>query len=70
MLIDQVNTYFEGNLKAYIDQFTTGWISYLSPDSMKDTKAKCLSIKEEFMTKHGIEPGIVKVIKPIKKIKI
>ncbi|MBN1950418.1 MAG: hypothetical protein JW801_04390 [Bacteroidales bacterium] len=70
MLIDQVNTFFEGNLKAYIDQFTTGWISYLAPESMKDTKNKCLAIKEDFISSNHILPGVVKVMKPIKMIKI
>jgi hypothetical protein len=70
ILIDQVNINVVGNLKAYIDQFTTGWISYLAPDAMKDTKNKCLAIKEEFMSKNKIVPGIVKVVKPAKTIKI
>jgi hypothetical protein len=69
-LSDQVNTFVEGNLKGYIDQFTTGWISFLSPDSMKETRNKCLAIKEDFIKKHDIQPGVVKVMKPVKKLKI
>lgn len=70
ILYDEVNTFIQGNLKGYIDQFTTGWISYLAPDNMKEVKAKCLAIKEEFLDKHNIQPGVVKVMKPAKKIKI
>jgi hypothetical protein len=51
-----------GNLQKYIDQFSTGWISYLSPASMKVVKDLCLQEKKEFEEKHGIRPGIVKVI--------
>lgn len=69
-LQSQVDTNVEGNLKGYIDQFTTGWISYLAPESMKELKNKCLSIKDEFLRTHNIQPGVVKVIKPVRKIKI
>ena len=51
-----------GNLQKYIDQFSTGWISYLSPASMKAVKELCIQEKKEFEDKHGIRPGIVKVI--------
>jgi hypothetical protein len=70
ILQDQVSTFVEGNLKGYIDQFTTGWISYLAPDNMKEIRNKCLTIKEEFLGKHHIQPGVVKVMKPVKKFKI
>lgn len=69
ILRDEVDTYVQGNLKGYIDQFTTGWISYLAPNPMKDTKTKCLNIRDEFLEKNKIQPGIVKVLKP-KRIKI
>ncbi len=69
ILRDEVNTFVQGNLKGYIDQFTTGWVSYLAPNTMKDTKTKCLNIRDEFLEKHKIQPGIVKVIKP-KRLKI
>jgi hypothetical protein len=69
ILRDEVNTFIQGNLKGYIDQFTTGWVSYLAPNNMKDIKTKCLNIRDEFCEKHKIQPGIVKVLKP-KRIKI
>jgi hypothetical protein len=69
ILRDEVNTFVEGNLKGYIDQFTTGWVSFLAPDSLKDAKTKCLNIRDEFLEKHKIQPGIVKVLKP-KRVKI
>jgi hypothetical protein len=69
ILRDEVNTLVQGNLKGYIDQFTTGWVSYLAPNTMKDTKTKCLNIRDEFLEKNKIQPGIVKVMKP-KRIKI
>jgi hypothetical protein len=50
-----------GNLKKYIDQFSMGWIAYLTPPSMKDVKEKCLFLKKEFEEKHNIKSGIVKV---------
>ncbi|MBN1599178.1 MAG: cell envelope integrity protein TolA [Bacteroidales bacterium] len=62
-LTNEVNTLVQGNLKGYIDQFTTGWISYLAPENMKPVKTKCLGIKEDFEEKHKIQPGIVKVVK-------
>jgi hypothetical protein len=54
---------------GYIDQFTSGWVSYLAPNTLKDTKTKCLNIRDEFLEKNKIQPGIVKVMKP-KRIKI
>jgi hypothetical protein len=66
-LQDEVNTFVQGNLKGYIDQFSSGWISYLAPDSMKEKKNQCLHIRDEFLVKHGIQPGIVKVIKKTRK---
>jgi hypothetical protein len=63
ILRDEVNTLVYGNLKGYIDQFTTGWVSYLSPDNLKDKKTKCLNIKNDFIEKHHIQPGIVKVMR-------
>jgi hypothetical protein len=64
ILRDEVDTFVQGNLKGYIDQFTTGWVSYLVPNTMKDTKTRCFAIRDEFLEKHKIQPGIVKVIKP------
>jgi len=52
-----------GNLKSYIDQFTTGWISYLSPQSLKEVKVKCVNIRKEFEEKHAIKSGTLKAIK-------
>jgi hypothetical protein len=51
-----------GNLKKYIDQFSSGWIAYLSPAGMKDVKEKCLQLKKEFEDKHEIQSGTVKVV--------
>lgn len=59
---EDLNTVMYGNLKRYLDQFTTGWISYLSPESMKDIKGKCLSVKKDIESRHQIKPGLVKVI--------
>jgi hypothetical protein len=50
------------NLKKYIDQFSSGWISYLSPSNLKDVKDKCLILKKEFEEKHGIKNGVVRVV--------
>ena len=69
ILRDEVNTFVEGNLKGYIDQFTTGWVSFLAPNTLKDTKNKCLTLRDEFLEKHKIQSGIVKVLRP-KRIKI
>jgi len=62
-LREDIGTVILGNLKSYIDQFTTGWISYLSPQNLKEVKVKCVNIKKEFEEKHGIKSGTVKVIK-------
>lgn len=62
MLREDINTVMYGNLQRYIDQFSTGWISYLSPSSMKVVKDLCLQEKKEFEEKNGIRPGIVKVV--------
>ena len=59
---EDISTVFYGNLKKYIDQFSSGWISYLSPANMKENKEKCLLIKKEFEDKHDIRSGTVKVV--------
>ena len=59
---DDLNTIMYGNLKKYVDQFTSGWVSYLAPDNMKAVKERCLAIKKDFEEKNNIKPGIVKVI--------
>ena len=60
---EDLGTVILGNLKSYIDQFTTGWISYLSPQNLKEVKVKILNIKKDFEEKHAIKSGTVKVIK-------
>ena len=62
-LREDIATVILGNLKSYIDQFTTGWISYLAPQNLKEVKVKCVNIKKEFEEKHAIKAGTVKVIK-------
>jgi hypothetical protein len=62
-LREDIGTVILGNLKSYIDQFTTGWISYLSPQNLKEVKVKCVNIRKEFEEKHSIKSGTVKVIK-------
>ena len=62
-LREDIGTVILGNLKSYIDQFTTGWISYLAPQNLKEVKVKCINIKKEFEEKHAIKSGTVKVIK-------
>ena len=59
---DDISTVFYGNLKKYIDQFSSGWISYLSPGSMKDMKETCLHVKKAFEEKNDIQKGMVRVI--------
>ena len=59
---EDVNTVMYGNLKKYIEQFSSGWIAYLSPNNMKAVKERCLGIKKDFEEKHGVKPGVVKVI--------
>ena len=68
VLQNKINDYREdasvvmyGDLKRYIDQFSSGWISYLSPANMKDVKESCLILKKEFEEKNDIKKGIVKV---------
>ena len=62
-LREDIATVILGNLKSYIDQFTTGWISYLSPQNLKEVKVKCMNIKKGFEEKHAIKSGTVKVIR-------
>jgi hypothetical protein len=59
---EDISTVMIGNLKKYIDQFSSGWISYLAPETMKPVKERCLAVKKSFEDKLGIRPGIVKVI--------
>ncbi len=59
---EDIATVMYGNLKKYIDQFSSGWIAYLTPASMKDVKEKCLAIKREFEDKNDIRSGLVKVV--------
>jgi hypothetical protein len=59
---EDLSTVMYGNLKRYIDQFSSGWITYLSPSNMRDAKEKCLHIKKEFEEKNDIRTGTVKVI--------
>ena len=58
---EDASTVMYGNLKKYIDQFTSGWIAYLSPGNMKEAKEKCLQLKKEFEDRHNIKSGVVKV---------
>lgn len=59
---EDVNAVMTGNLKKYIDQFSSGWLAYLAPENMKNLKERCLNLKKDFEEKNGIRPGIVKVI--------
>jgi len=59
---EDISTVMYGNLKKYIEQFSSGWISYLAPESMKGVKERCIAIKKDFEEKQGIKPGVVKVI--------
>lgn len=59
---EDINTVMYGNLKKYVEQFSSGWIAFLSPNNMKAVKERVLSIKKDFEDKHGIKPGIVKVV--------
>ena len=59
---EDVSTIMYGNLKKYAEQFSSGWMSYLTPDNMKPVKERCLIVKKDFEEKLGIKPGIVKVI--------
>ena len=58
---EDVSTVMYGNLKKYIDQFTSGWIAYLAPVNMKEVKEKCLILKKEFEERNNIRSGVVKV---------
>lgn len=59
---EDISTVMYGNLKKHIDQFSSGWISYLSPANMKDVKDKCLFLKKDFEEKNEIKSGTVKVV--------
>ncbi|HEU5290910.1 MAG TPA: hypothetical protein VFU05_09730 [Cyclobacteriaceae bacterium] len=59
---DDVSAVMQGNLKRYIDQFSSGWIAYLAPANLKEAKEKCLALKKEFEEKNSIKNGVVKVI--------
>jgi hypothetical protein len=59
---EDISTVFYGNLKKYIDQFSSGWVTYLSPSSMKDMKESCFHVKKVFEEKNDITKGIVRVI--------
>ncbi len=59
---EDASTVMYGNLKKYIDQFTSGWIAYLAPANMKEVKEKCLILKKEFEDRNNIKSGMVKVI--------
>jgi hypothetical protein len=59
---EDINTVMYGNLKKYVDQFSSGWVAYLAPDNLKNVKERCLSLKKDFEEKMGIRPGIVKVV--------
>jgi len=59
---EDISTVMVGNLKKYVDQFSSGWIAYLAPANMKDVKDKCLVIKREFEDKNDIKSGTVKVV--------
>ena len=59
---EDIATVMYGNLKKYIDQFSSGWISFLSPANMKSVKEKCKALKKDFEEKHQIKSGVVKVV--------
>ncbi len=59
---EDISTVMVGNLKKYIDQFSSGWISYLAPANMKEVKEKCLILKKEFEEKNDIKSGTVRVV--------
>lgn len=59
---EDINTVMIGNLKKYVDQFSSGWIAYLAPANMKDVKEKCLALKKDFEDKHEIKSGTVRVV--------
>ncbi len=59
---EDIATVMYGNLKKYVDQFSSGWMMFLSPSNMKDAKENCLAIKKAFEDKHNIKTGTVKVV--------
>lgn len=59
---EDISTVFYGNLKKYIDQFSSGWVTYLSPANMKDVKESCVHVKKNFEEKNDIKKGLVRVI--------
>jgi len=59
---EDIQTVFYGNLKKHIDQFTSGWVSYLAPANMKTVKTQCVDLKKDFEDKHNIKSGTVKVV--------
>jgi len=62
MYQEDLSTVMYGSLKKYIEQFSSGWLAYLTPKTMAGIKDRCLSVKIDFEEKHGIKPGLVKVI--------
>ncbi len=60
---EDIATVMYGNLKKYIDQFSSGWISYLSPANLKSVKEKCKAFKKDFEEQHKIKSGLVKVVR-------
>jgi hypothetical protein len=58
---EDISTLMVGNLKRYIDQFSAGWMMYLTPTNMKDIKEKCQAVKREFEERNNIRNGTVKV---------
>ncbi len=59
---EDLATVMYGNLKKYIDQFSSGWISYLAPANLKTVKEQCKAAKKDFEEKHQIRSGLVKVV--------
>jgi len=59
---EDISTVFYGNLKKYIDQFSSGWLSYLSPNSLKEMKETCLQVKRTIEEKYDVQKGVVRVI--------
>lgn len=59
---EDISTVFYGNLKKYVDQFSSGWLSYLSPNNMKDMKETCMQVKKAIEENYDIRKGTVRVI--------
>jgi hypothetical protein len=59
---EDISTVFYGNLKKYVDQFSSGWLSYLSPNNMKDMKETCMQVKKTIEENYDIRKGTVRVI--------